>query len=212
MHLRLVGGVAALAQPDLARYMARSASRSSTSAAEAPSTARSDARRDVDRALFSSNGFLQRIQDLAARTEPSILGLPGSSSSRTANLAPPRRASVPVGRRQPREPLGDEDQKASPVWWPRLSFTVWKPSRSQKRTPYGRAVRRRAGEATPKAVEEERPVGNAGERIVKRLALRSASSSRWFSCASFSSAPIPNPHERTDEPAQIGQLGENARR
>ena len=53
--------------------------------------------------------------------------------------------------------------------WPRLSLTVLKPSRSQKRTadrcprPFG------ARERVAHAVEEQGAIGKPGERVVERL-------------------------------------------
>ena len=61
----------------------------------------------------------------------------------------------------------------SPAPWPRLSLTTLKWSRSQKRTATPVPVRRR-GRGPGEAVEQQRAVGQAGERVVGGLVLEPA--------------------------------------
>ena len=118
----------------------------------------------------------------------------GSRSASLDALRRPRRASRDVAdaveqhrelvAAQPGDGVAGADAAArsrcatatssrSPTWWPRLSLTILKRSRSRNRTASGRSGWR-AGRASAlvEAVEEQRAVGQAGQRVVQGVVLR----------------------------------------
>ena len=74
-------------------------------------------------------------------------------------------------RRQLAKPLGNLRQQRVAGSWPRLSLTTLKLSRSRNSTPTERKSRSRVGQRALQAVGEQRPVGEPGQRIVKRQVL-----------------------------------------
>ena len=90
------------------------------------------------------------------------------SSNRNVNSSPPNRATVSIGRsidcRRSRQP----DSTRSPAAWPSESLTSLKLSTSRNRTAIEASPAARAVERDAEAVEEQRPVGQPGERVVQR--------------------------------------------
>ena len=102
----------------------------------------------------------------------STIGSRGSvkSSMSTTNSSPPRRATVSVGRRAERQPLGRLATSSwSPAMWPNESLTTLNRSRSRKSRADGLGHPLAPGQDARQLVEQQRPVGQAGERIVQRL-------------------------------------------
>ena len=99
------------------------------------------------------------------------------SSSRIVNSSPPRRATVSPGRTAVLSALLSSMRSRSPTLWPRLSLTSLKRSTSRKSdreqalvvAAGGRALQ--AGEGGLEPVDEERAVGQAGERVVEGVVL-----------------------------------------
>ena len=75
-----------------------------------------------------------------------------------------------AGRQCVREPPPTSRSSASPVSWPRLSFTILKPVEVQEQDREAGAVTRATGELLVEAVEEQRAVGEARQLVVVRLA------------------------------------------
>ena len=61
---------------------------------------------------------------------------------------------------------------SSPAWWPMVSLTALKPSRSMKSTAVPRSVARRPAERLADALGEQGAVGQVGERVVLGVVLQ----------------------------------------
>ena len=127
--------------------------------------------RDEDLAAAQLERGLERVEE-PLRHARRVARAARSSSSRTANSSPPRRATVSPGRRHSASRSATSDQQPVAGRWPRLSLTVLKPSRSQKRTATGRPTALGAGERMAQPVEEAAR-GSAG-RSASRGAPRGA--------------------------------------
>ena len=88
-------------------------------------------------------------------------------SSRIVNSSPPRRAIVSLGAQAARRRWPTCTSSWSPAAWPRLSLTTLKRSRSMNSTASSWPQVFAAGQGVGDAVEEQRPIGQPGERIVE---------------------------------------------
>ena len=116
----------------------------------------------------------RRAREHLRQARPAVIDAPSSPSvpgSRTANSSPPRRASVSASRRQPASRSATWRSRRSPLWWPRVSLTSLKRSRSSSRTAVRRRRAGRAASARSVAVEQQRAVRQPGQRVVQRLVL-----------------------------------------
>ena len=125
----------------------------------------------------SSNGASQRLEEALRGTRAASPGSRTSSSS-TANSSPPRRAIVSAGRRQPAEPLGDRDRRRSPGAVPEAVVDRLEAVEVAEQHGDRRAGSLGAGNRMAQAVDEQRAVGQAGERVVKSLVHRFLDRSR----------------------------------
>ena len=142
--------------------------------AAAPRRRRALARRDADArghgqlavlASASANGALQRF---AAGARRSARGRRASetSSASTTNSSPPRRPSASVSRTTPSRRAAIARSSSSPAACPSVSLMLLKLSRSMNSAATGVCVAARAAEHLLAAVEDQRAVGQAGERVV----------------------------------------------
>ena len=94
-----------------------------------------------------------------------------STSSHTIGELVAAEAGDGVGRRAARRcrrgPIARSS--SSPAWWPSESLTTLRLSRSRKNSATWPAVAGRAVERVPQAVEQQRAVRQAGERVVQRV-------------------------------------------
>ena len=96
---------------------------------------------------------------------------PSRRSSRTANSSPPKRAMVSDGRTHSHSRSATAISSSSPTAWPSVSLTVLKSSRSTNSTATeGSGSRERLLDP----VDEQRAVGQVGERVVEGLVLELA--------------------------------------
>ncbi len=154
----------------LAWYMATSASRSSASAPTLASPPPTGSRcwRGRARRWPAIVERLRRARRAGAAPSRSPRARPATPSHRTVNSSPPRRAtSVARRARRARSRSATCAAGGRPASWPKLSLTSLKSSRSRKST----ASAPPSGGQRPQAVEEQRAVGQAGERVVGRRAV-----------------------------------------
>ena len=89
-----------------------------------------------------------------------------ASCRRTANSSPPRRAISSCGRTHERRRSATATSSSSPTAWPSVSLTVLKSSTSMNRTA---SSSRRGVERLAHAGDEQRAVGQVGQRVVEGL-------------------------------------------
>ena len=154
----------------LARYMATSASRIrssgwvSRSASAMPIEVDTVSSRPATVIGSPSACWMRAATAVASRAS-------AMSSSRTVNSSPPSRATVSPGRSALPIRAATACSSSSPAWWPSESLTSLKRSRSRKSTaerPRGPGAAG-AAQRPAEAVEEERAVGEPGERVVERV-------------------------------------------
>ena len=87
-----------------------------------------------------------------------------------ANSSPPKRAAVSALRSWARSRSATTTSSLSPTWWPRLLFRFLKLSMSSHRTLVG-TLRLALGlaDGLGETVQEESPIGQAGEVVVEAL-------------------------------------------
>ena len=90
-------------------------------------------------------------------------------SSRTANSSPASRATVSVVRIVLTSRSATACSSRSPASWPSVSLTFLKSSRSRNITATSRRSRRASAMRVLDAIAEQVPIGQPGQRIVKRL-------------------------------------------
>ena len=88
---------------------------------------------------LSANGS-RTVAAMRAAT-PLAVARSAPSGSSTANSSPPRRATVSPGRTQRHRRRANSCSRRSPTWWPSVSLTSLKRSRSSSRRPVGRPSR-----------------------------------------------------------------------
>ena len=91
---------------------------------------------------------------------------PDAPRRRTANSSPPRRATESPSRTQPTSRSATVFSSSSPAACPKRSLTDLKPSRSRNSTAICVLLPARPGDRLLDPVEEERAVGQPGERVV----------------------------------------------
>ena len=104
----------------------------------------------------------------SARRSRSRRARPAMSSSRIPNSSPPNRATVSLGRSAWRRRGAAAASSSSPTWWPRLSLTSLKRSRSRNRIAASESLAAEPRERVLEAVDEQHAVGQPGERVVQR--------------------------------------------
>ena len=105
-------------------------------------------------------------------------------------VAAERARAVSVARRTPPQPLGHRDQEASPASWPEVSLTSLKAIEVEEEDGEARPAAARGGPAPAPADREEGAVGQAGQRVVRRLVANRPSLARSaVSTRTRSSAP-----------------------
>ena len=85
-------------------------------------------------------------------------------TSRTTNSSPPSRATVPCGPTHCCSRPAISTSISSPAWWPRMSLTSLKSSRSSSSTCTGLGRQQRGGDT----FGEEHPVGQSRQRVLER--------------------------------------------
>ena len=93
----------------------------------------------------------------------------GTLGHSTVNSSPPKRATMSDGRIAPLSRSATATSSRSPAECPRLSFTTLKRSRSRKSTATRSWLTAAARELALEPLDEQRAVGQAGERVVDGL-------------------------------------------
>ena len=154
----------------LAEYIATSALRSRSPAVSMPRPAgrHADAGPDVDVAARRSRRASPSPPSAGSATRSDAF-MSGVSRRRTANSSPPRRAAMSLARRTDRRRSPTATSSASPAACPSVSLTSLKSSRSTNRTTARSRSDPRDSRREATTLGEQRPVGQSGQRVVRRL-------------------------------------------
>ena len=90
------------------------------------------------------------------------------AASRQANSSPPSRPNRSPGRIDAGDQIAEDLSTRSPAWWPAVSLTSLKRSRSNSSSAAGRRSAIAASSSWLAAVEESAAIGDAGQRIGQR--------------------------------------------
>ena len=155
----------------LARYIAASASRMRSAASACGSVAIAMPMLPPMNAWpsWNANGWASA---LSSRWATAIASSgPAMSSHTSTNSSPPKRAGISWRRTAPRRRSVTASRRRSPAWWPRLSLTTLKRSRSMNSTATPRPLRSMRSSALCRRFIRSRRLGRPGERVAQELLL-----------------------------------------
>ena len=134
--------------------------------------------------MSASRNRSSRARRVSASAIPAVAVKPGSALRRrwvnssapqarasgrmTANSSPPIRYAQSVPRIVARRPSASARMRSSPAWWPSVSLTVLRSSRSTSTSASGTPVRATRCSSRPRSSWKVAVVAQAGERIGAR--------------------------------------------